>query len=788
MSKPVSKPSAAPFTIGLVGNPNCGKTTLFNALTGSRQRVGNWPGVTVEKKTGLFRHADQHYELVDLPGTYSLHVGADDTSLDEQIAQTFIFSGQADLIVNIVDASNLERNLYLTTQLLDASLPMLVALNMTDVAHQNGVHIDPYELSRQLGCPVVPIIASKSDGLGVLLDVISNMQAKPLCPMRPFQYQAPVERAIERMAARAARHSQHNFNHHLLAVAALEQDAGALGFFSEQERADILNAVQALEAELGEDLDQSLVNSRYHWIDAVVQDSVTHQTTQRINLSDWLDRLFLNRVLGIPLFLGVMYLMFMLSVNVGNAFVDFFDGVAGAIFVDGLRSALTSLHLPNWLITVLSDGMGGGVQLVASFIPIIAGLFFCLSFLEDSGYMARAAFIVDRVMRSVGLPGKAFVPLIVGFGCNVPSVMAARTLEHHNDRLTAIVMAPFMSCGARLTVYALFAAAFFPRNGQNVVFLLYIIGIALAILSAFIVRRTIMPGSVSPFIMELPPYHIPTLKNLSIRTWQRLKGFMLRAGKAIVAVVLILNVLNSVGTDGSFGHQNSSQSVISAIGKTITPLFEPMGLQADNWPATVGIFTGLFAKEVVVGTLDALYTDMNADSSAPPPAFHLRAALLAAWHTVPDNLSGLLDQLADPLGLSVGNIENASEAAQAQAVSLSTLGTMKLLFAGSAGAFAYLLFILLYAPCVATFGAIYKELNGFWAAFTLGWSLLIGYASAVIFFQLATLAQHPLSSLSWVAAMLLALVLGFSGLILQGRRQTRREQKQRELLIPVVNV
>lgn len=778
-----------PYSIGLVGNPNCGKTTLFNALTGSRQRVGNWPGVTVEKKTGVFQHGDHQYELVDLPGTYSLHVGADDTSLDEQIAQSFIFSGQADLVLNIVDASNLERNLYLTTQLLDASLPLVVALNMSDVAHQNGIHIDPYELSRQLGCPVVPIIASKGDGLNVLLDVISNMEAKPHCPMRPFHYQPPVERAIEQIAAQAAGRSQQKFNHHLLAVAALEQDAGALGYFSEAEQADILSTVHGLETELAENLDQSLVNSRYHWIDQVVEGSVTRQAGSRVNLSDWLDQLFLNRFLGIPLFLGVMYLMFMLSVNVGNAFVDFFDGVAAALFVDGFRSLLLSAQFPQWLIAVLADGLGGGIQLVACFIPIIAGLFFCLSFLEDSGYMARAAFIVDRVMRSVGLPGKAFVPLIVGFGCNVPSVMAARTLEHQNDRLVAIVMAPFMSCGARLTVYALFAAAFFPRNGQNVVFLLYIIGITLAILSAFIVRRAILPGAVSPFIMELPPYHIPTLKNLTIRTWQRLRGFLVRAGKAIVAVVLILNVLNSVGTDGSFGHQNSGQSVISALGKTITPLFEPMGLQADNWPATVGIFTGLFAKEVVVGTLDALYSDINADSPAPPAQdFDLGEALLAATLSIPANLTALLDQLGDPLGISVGNIDNETDAAQAQAVSVSTLGTMKLLFAGSAGAFAYLLFILLYAPCVATFGAIYKELNGFWALFTLGWSLLVGYAAAVIFFQLATLAQHPLSSGLWVSGLLLATAAGFGVLILQGKRQIRREQQQREQLIPVANI
>ncbi|MFZ5605582.1 MAG: Fe(2+) transporter permease subunit FeoB [Pseudomonadota bacterium] len=777
------------YCIALVGNPNCGKTTLFNALTGSRQRVGNWPGVTVEKKTGQFVHGDQEFQLVDLPGTYSLHVGADETSIDEQIAQKFIFSGNADLVLNIVDASSLERNLYLTTQLLDASLPMVIALNMTDVAHQKGIHIDPYELSNRLGCPVVPIVASKSDGLGALLDVIANMTERPRCPVRPLQFAPLIEQAIATLTDITTRRGAQQFNHHLLAVAALEKDAGALSYFSAEECQQISSTVAALEKNLGDTVDNVLVNSRYRWIDQVVNDSVHREQKQRRPLSDLIDQVVLNRVLGIPLFLFVMYLMFMFTMNVGSAFVDFFDGVAAALFVDGVRALLGAVHTPEWLITLLADGLGGGVQLVASFIPVIAFLFFCLSFLEDSGYMARAAFIVDRVMRSVGLPGKAFVPLIVGFGCNVPGVMAARTLESQNDRLLTIVMAPFMSCGARLTVYALFAAAFFPRSGQNVVFLLYIIGIALAIGSGFIMRRVMLPGKISPFIMELPPYHIPTLNNMLIRTWQRLQGFMLRAGKAIVVVVVILNVLNSVGTDGSFGHQNSQHSVISVIGQNITPLFAPMGIREDNWPATVGIFTGMFAKEVVVGTLDALYSGLaSAGATTTAADFDLGAALLAAWQTVPVNLAGLADRLTDPLGMNVGEIGDVAAAAQEKSVQLTTFDLMRQLFDGGAGAFAYLLFVLLYVPCVATLGAIYKELGRFWMLFTAGWTLLIGYASAVVFYQSATLLLHPLASVIWIVAMLLALATGFAFLLWQGRRQNLREQQFRASLIPVVNV
>ena len=768
-----------PFSIALVGNPNCGKTTLFNVLTGARQRVGNWPGVTVERKSGTFEHGGQSYEVVDLPGTYSLHVGADDTSLDEQIAQQFIFSGTADVVLNIVDASALERNLYLTTQLLDASVPLVVALNMTDVAHQNGIHIDPFSLSQQLGCPVVPIVASRSEGMGMLLDVLENQRARPVCPVRPFQYPPALEQAIAELSVSLTSHA--DSNRHLLAVGALEQDAGALAVLEPAQREQLTRQQNELSAALGEPLEQALVNSRYRWVDAVVQNSVTLDTLPRRNWSQWVDAIVLNRILGIPLFLMVMYLMFLLSVNVGDAFIDVFEGTAGALFVDGPRALLEAINTPEWLIVLLANGLGGGIQLVASFIPVIAGLFLCLSFLEDSGYMARAAFIVDRVMRAVGLPGKAFVPLIVGFGCNVPSVMATRTLENHNDRLIAAMMAPFMSCSARLAVFALFAAAFFPRNGQNVVFGLYIIGIVLAILTAFLMRRFMMAGPVSPFIMELPAYHLPNLRNLLILTWQRLRGFMLRAGKAIVLVAFILNILSAIGTDGSFGHENSDQSVIAAIGRTITPIFEPMGIREDNWPATVGVFTGLFAKEVVVGTLDALYSQPETSDDGP---YDFWGAIGDALATVPANVMDLSQRLWDPLGMSIME-DDVEELAESQSVRVTTIGMLVQHFDGAAGAFAYLLFVLLYAPCVATMGAIYKENGGYWTGFSLGWSLLLGYAVAVMFYQLANFAAHPLASVLWSAGMVLMLVAGFAVLVAQGRRI---ERQRREKLIALVNI
>lgn len=772
------------FTIGLVGNPNCGKTTLFNALTGAKQRVGNWPGVTVEKKTGQFKHAQHVFDLVDLPGTYSLHVSHDDSSIDEQIAQNYILSGEADLILNIIDASSLERNLYLTTQIIDAALPMVVALNMMDVADTKGTHIDPYALSDALGCPVVPIIASKGEGLGTLLDVIENILEKPRCQVRPFQFPEPVKSAIDQVTDIALKHASSNLNHQLLATAVLERDPRAPSHFPEHKHAQLDEIVYDTEANVNGSLEDFMVSSRYHWINNVIQTSATYNSENKKTLSDYVDDLVLNRVLAVPFFLGVMYLMFMFTINIGSAFIDFFDMIAGAIFVSGFTEILTTLHFPDWAIAILADGLGGGIQLVASFIPVIACLFLFLSFLEDSGYMVRAAFIIDRMMRSVGLPGKSFVPLIVGFGCNVPSVMATRTLENQTDRLMTTIMAPFMSCGARLTVYALFAAAFFPSNGQNIVFALYLIGIVLAVLSGLIIRRFMVPGDMSSFVMELPPYHMPTLKGLLIRTWQRLKGFIVRAGKAIVMVVVILNFLNSFGTDGSFGNQDSGNSALSAIGKTITPIFSPMGLKEENWPATVGIFTGIFAKEVVVGTLDTLYTELgNGATQEEETEFDFWGTIEEAFSTIPANLADVIASADDPLGINIGDVSDAMTAAQEQEVELDTLTLMAQLFDGQIGAFAYLLFVLLYIPCVATIGAIHKELGGFWAGFTVVWTYATAYAVAVIFYQAATFERYPMSASLWIASMLTMLGLCYAFLISKGKKQSRRDN-----LIPVVNI
>lgn len=771
------------YSIALVGNPNCGKTTLFNALTGTHQRVGNWPGVTVEQKTGHFRHAQQRYAVVDLPGTYSLHVAHDNDSMDQQIAQQFILERSANLIVNIVDASSLERSLYLTTQLLDAQVPMVVALNMTDVADQQGIHVDPFKLADSLGCPVIPLVASRREGLGMLQDVMSSKLRSP----EPVGLKLHLGDKLEAAIADVLQVISHSGEpgSRLKATAILESDAAVLASFPAAAQDKLQTIVAQTERQHGSALSDELIAARYQWINSVCDSVVHSEQRAKRTITDYLDAVFLNRWLAFPLFLGVMYLMFMLTINLGGVFTDFFDTVGRVLFVEAPTRLFTAVGLPGWLIALLADGAGGGMQLVASFIPVIGALFLFQTFLEDSGYMARSAFVLDRLMRVVGLPGKSFVPLIVGFGCNVPSIMATRSLESQQDRLLTTIMAPFMSCGARLTVYVLFATVFFQHNAQNVVFGLYIIGIALAVLSGFIIRRQMLSREITPFIMELPNYHIPTLRGLLIHTWQRLRGFIVRAGKAIVLVVIVLNFVNSIGVDGSYGNENTQNSVLSVIGKTITPIFTPMGVEQDNWPATVGIFSGIFAKEVVVGTLDELYGSLaSAGAVTAAATASLWDQLVEGAQTVPENLKGLNNLWGDPLGVNVvGDLSDQANAAAAQDVQVDTLALMATLFAGPVAAFSYILFVLLYVPCVATLGVIYKEMGGFWAFFSASWNTLIAYCAAVVCFQAGTFSAHPQTSLQWIAAMLAMLAAGYATLLYLGRKELRDSN-----LIPVVNL
>lgn len=724
--------------VGLIGNPNCGKSTLFNALTGARQVVGNWPGVTVERKSGELRCQQWRCQLVDLPGTYSLDASDEETPADELIARQFLLAQEADLIINIIDGNNLQRHLYLTTQLLEMGIQLICVVNMLDVAARHGKRIDCQALSQQLGVTVVPMVAASGEGVDALQQAIANQldtgqHAKPL--IHADKTLAQALRQIEKQAPQTSR---------FIATHWLQHPANA----PQPIRASVAHIRQQLI--LPQAFDTHLASQRYHTIKQLAS-CVEHQAANNITLTERIDRWVLHRWLGIPIFLLVMYGMFTFAINIGGAFIDFFDIAAATIFVDGTRALLDGGGSPAWLTTLLADGLGGGIQLVATFIPVIAGLYLFLSAIEDSGYMSRAAFVMDRLMRSVGLPGKSFVPLIVGFGCNVPAVMAARTLDTHKDRLLTIAMAPFMSCGARLSVYAMFAAVFFNQHGASAVFALYVLGIIMAIVTGLVLKKTLFRSKLTPFVMELPAYHVPTVRGVLWKTWQKLQAFCTRAGKTILLVVTLLSFINSIGTDGSFGNQNRDDSALSAAAQWMTPVFAPMGIEQENWQATVGIVTGLFAKEAVVGTLDALYSPADSDQQS----FELLAGLQAALATIPENLAAAADGWLDPLGLSLVGADQQDE----QGVQALTFERMANAFGSPAAAFAYLVFVLLYTPCVATLGAMVREAGLRWMLFVAAWSTGLAYCSAVVCYQLAQLFNHPLTAIGWIIGCFALLAL-----------------------------
>ncbi len=761
------------ITIALAGNPNCGKSALFNTLTGIRQKTGNWPGVTVERKEGHFSFDDNTITAIDLPGIYSL----DASSLDEKVTRDYLLSHDADLIINVVDAGNLERNLYLTVQLLEMGVPIVLALNMMDVARKRGISIDTHKLSVEIGCPVVPIVAINGEGIESLLSQMAAVTNGSATGGYRLAHEECVEQAISDLLPHIQDLEQRN--KHWLALKLLEGDSDSHDKIEGALRERLEHWRQHIEKRAGEDADIYIADTRYSHAHSLAQSVIREKGRVGRTLTDKIDQAVLSRIFGIPIFLAVMYLMFMFTISIGGAFIDFFDGIAGAIFVDGFREVLGSASAPEWLQVVLADGIGGGVQIVATFIPIITALYLFLSVIEDSGYMARAAFVMDRFMRSIGLPGKAFVPLIVGFGCNVPAVMATRTLESERERKLTILMNPFMSCGARLPVYALFAAAFFPSNGQNIVFALYLIGIIVAILTGMIMKKTLLSGTSTGFMMELPPYHLPTMKGILLRTWDRVRLFMKEAGKIIVIMVLALNLLNSVGTDGSFGNENSETSILSSISKSAVPLFEPLGIHEDNWPAILGIISGVLAKEVVVGTLDTLYSNlaMSDAGETRKEDFDFHASIYAAFASIPANLGGVSKMLGDPLGMGVGDVEDTHSAAKSQQVNEGTFGAMASRFDGRIGAFAYLLFILLYFPCVATIGAIKREAGGAWAGFVALWTTSVAYIASTNFYQIATFSQHSLYSSLWISGSLLTLAACIIGLRVWAHKE-EREIKQ----------
>ncbi len=736
-----------PLTIGLIGNPNAGKTTLFNQLTGSRQRVGNWAGVTVERKVGRFTTKNHKIELVDLPGTYSLTTISEQTSLDEQIACHFILSNEADMLINVVDASNLERNLYLTLQLLELGIPCIVALNMLDIAEHQNMQIDIQALSEQLGCPVIPMVSTKASGIDKLKDTIDSFPATKRKPEELLtSYPIWLLNEVESLAEKI-NHDEFNLQQRRwMALQCLEGD-----IYTHQ-RAEITSQEikvirQRIQTEHSNEPELVIADARYQNIERICHAVINMESIKPNQLTQNIDKVILNRWLGVPIFLFVMYLMFVLAINIGGALQPAFEGGSEAIFIHGIQWLGATFNFPEWLTIFLAQGVGGGINTVLPLVPQIGMMYLFLSILEDSGYMARAAFVMDRLMQALGLPGKSFVPLIVGFGCNVPSIMGARTLDAPRERLITILMAPFMSCGARLAIFAVFAAAFFGKNGASVVFSLYLLGILVAILTGLLLKHTIMRGEASPFVMELPVYHVPHIKTLLIQTWQRLKGFVIRAGKVIIIASMFIGALNSFTFSGKAA-DSINDSALASVSKVITPLLQPIGVHNDNWQATVGLVTGAMAKEVVVGTLNTLYTaESIVNEPFVPEEFDL-------WGEIGDAFAETWDSLKETFTFAA--LSNPIEASKGDGeMDTGTMGTMGSKFGSAIAAYSYLIFVLLYVPCVSVMGAIARETSRGWMTFSILWGLNIAYSLAALFYQTATFSEHPQSSTITIAAVLI---------------------------------
>lgn len=680
------------LTVALAGNPNSGKTTIFNNLTGAHQHVGNYPGVTVEKKSGVCRHASGEITVVDLPGTYSLTA----YSIEELAARKFIIEEKPDVVVDVIDASNLERNLYLAVQIMELGAPLVLAFNMSDVARARGMEFNLDLLSSLLGVPIVPTVGHKNAGMRELLDAVAQTAAgrgQALEPHSKIQYGREIEAALDSIrrhldaAARFADETEARWT----AIKLLEGDQEVAGKFNSEVLARAVAAEQArIQTLLGDTPEMIIADRRYGFISGACQEAVRSTVETRHSRSDRIDEIVLHRVWGLPIFLGLMYLVFWLTFTVGeppmaglDAFFGWLGGFVGRLWPAASASPWKSLAV---------DGIIGGVGGVLMFIPNILLLFLAIAVLEDSGYMARAAFMMDRLMHKIGLHGKSFIPMLLGFGCSIPAIMATRMLENRRDRLTTMLVIPLMSCGARLPIYALIIPAFFPQAWQApMLWLIYLIGVVLAVVCAKLLRATLFKGESAPFVMELPPYRLPTFTSVMVHMWERGWLYIKKAGTVILGISILLWFLTSypkvqAGPDLTPAEQQAvelSGTFAGRIGHALEPVIRPLGFDWRIGTAMIGAFA---AKEVFVAQLGIVY--------------------------------------------ALGEAGGESESLRAQ---------LRRNYTPLVG-FCIMLFMLISMPCVATFAVVRRESNSWkWAFFQLAGLTLLAYAVTLVVYQAGSL-------------------------------------------------
>ncbi|MCI6433321.1 MAG: ferrous iron transport protein B [Clostridiales bacterium] len=658
----------------LAGNQNCGKTTLFNALTGSNQHVGNFPGVTVDQKVGTIRGTD--HQVVDLPGIYSIRP----YTQEEIVTRDFILNSKPDAIINIVDATNIERNLYLTLQLLSLKIPTVIALNMMDELTGNGGSIDVKKMSQALGVPVVPISAVKNQGISELVDILlSTAQNQVLPKVQDFCPDGPVHRCIHAVCHIIEDHAQRaRISRRFAATKLIEGEADFFNLLqlSQNEKELIEHSIIEMEADTGLDRNAALADMRYNFIDSVCAGCVKKASESKEHRrSVEIDRVLTNRYLAIPLFIAIMGLVFFLTFNVVGAFLS--DVMEYA--VDGLTMladrALTAYDINPVVHSLIIDGIFAGVGSVLSFLPLIVTLFFFLSILEDSGYMARVAFVMDKLLRKIGLSGRSFVPMLIGFGCSVPAIMATRTLSSNRDRKMTILLTPFMSCSAKIPIYTLFAAAFFPGKELPVMILLYFGGMVVGILMALVLKTTMFRGNPVPFVMELPNYRFPSAKSVLLLMWEKAKDFLTRAFTVIFMATVIIWFLQSFDLKLNVV-SDSTQSILARLGQLVAPLFAPLGF--GDWRMVTALVSGFTAKEAVVSTFGVI------------------------------------------LGVSAEQLQ----------VALHSLFT-------PLSAASFLTFCLLYTPCVAAVATIRRELGSKWKTVAVVIAqCLVAWLAALLVYQI----------------------------------------------------
>ena len=664
--------------VGLAGNPNVGKTTVFNQLTGMRQHVGNWPGKTVERAEGHFKHGSYDYEVIDLPGNYALSAH----SMEEIVSRDFIVDDESDVIVNVVDAANLERNLYLTVQMMELGANLVIALNMNDFAKKKEHIIDIDLMSELLGIPVVEINAKTKDGFEELLTTVEKQSKKPIDSSAKLSYGNDIKGHL--MDLQSVIEQDNN----LLdvpslwtAIKLLEKDTIVIEKVHESPKSsEIFVEADKVSKHLydvyKEGPEEVIANARYAFIDGLIEEAVKKPAVEKETMTDKIDKIVTNRLLAPFIFIIIMWIMFQLTFTIGAPFQDMIDEAFGALgeFVAGFIAN-------EYLSSFICDGIIGGVGGVLTFLPIIILMFLFLSILEDCGYLARAAFTLDKLMHKiVGLHGKAFIPMILGFGCGVPAIMATRTMENEGDRMLAMMLVPFMSCTARLPIYAIFIGAFFAENQGTMLLVIYLLGIVVALIVAAILKRTMFKGLSTPFVMELPTYKVPSIKGILLHTWEKVKGFLRKAGTIILACSIVLWALSTFPLGVKYG---SADSLLGMIGSVIAPIFAPLGF--GTWQAAVAIIAGLAAKEVVVATFGTL-AGMEEDDE--------------------EGITSLVQDTFTPLS-----------------------------------AFSFMAFTLLYTPCFAAIGAIKQETNSYkWALTMCAITLVTAYVVSFLIYNVGLLA------------------------------------------------